>query len=87
MRGGRGSTACCPSVQKCKLACGLCKGGEGRVLSIEYRERRASGGGWRPQVAGGGKILRSRVSAIRCRVQVLRFRCRYWVIHFLTAIR
>ncbi len=46
------------TVQRCKSACDLCKGGirEYRVWSIEYRERHyfgwqvaASGGGWRDE--------------------------------------
>ena len=97
MRGGRGSTACCPSVQKCKSACGLCKGAKGgwwRLAVGGWEHIRGkvadTGGGWRPRVAGGGWrgfILRSRVSAIGYLVQGFRYRCRYGEIDYPTAIR
>ena len=37
------------TVQRCKSACGLCKGAK---VKIPF-----SGGGWQPLVAGGRKIL------------------------------
>jgi hypothetical protein len=40
------------SVQRCKSACGLCKGAKVKATF--------SGGRWRPQVAGGGKMLSSK---------------------------
>ncbi len=45
------------SVQKCKSAYGLCKGGkrEYRVWSIEYRRGTISGGGKRVNSVGGRK--------------------------------
>ena len=59
-------------MQRCKSACGLCKGAKVKAIF--------SGGGWQPQVAGGGESpssgLGSQLTGYQVRVLQVRVRVR-----------